>query len=362
MIPFLDLKLVNVPYEEAIRNGIDRVLKSGWYILGEECELFEKEFAKFCEVKYCIGVANGLDALSLILRAYGIGPGDEVIVPSNTFIATWLAVSNVGAKPIPVEPDSKTYNLDPDLIEDAITARTKAIIPVHLYGQPADMEPIIDIAQRHSLRVIEDAAQAHGARYRGKRVGSLGNAAGFSFYPGKNLGALGDGGAITTDDNDLATKLRKLRNYGSSVKYEHELAGVNSRLDEIQAAVLRAKLPSLDKENAERKRIAFYYLDSLKGTALQLPKVIPDAEPVWHLMVIRTKRRAEIQSALTRSDIGHLVHYPLACHKQGAYARQDWPTLPIAESLCNELLSIPIAPYLREVDLLRIVEVIKNNS
>lgn len=360
MIPFLDLKRANAPHDVAIREGIERVLVSGWYILGQECEAFEKEFANFCEVRHCIGVANGLDALSLILRAYDIGPGDEVIVPSNTFIATWLAVSQVGAQPIPVEPDCRTYNIDPALIEAAITPRTRAIIPVHLYGQPADMGPIMEIAQRHSLRVIEDAAQAHGARYRGGRAGSLGDAAGFSFYPGKNLGALGDGGAITTDDNILANKLRKLRNYGSSIKYDHELAGVNSRLDEIQAAILRAKLSSLDKENAARNRIARLYMDSLQGSALLLPKVIPDAEPVWHLMVIRTTQRAKLQASLTQSQIGHLVHYPIACHKQGAYAGQSWPALPIAERLCDQLLSLPISPYLRDDELMQVVDIVRN--
>jgi dTDP-4-amino-4,6-dideoxygalactose transaminase len=359
VIPFLDLKSVNAPHDAAIREGINRVLESGWYILGRECDAFEKEFASFCEVSNCIGVANGLDALSLILRAYDIGPGDEVIVPSNTFIATWLAVSQVGAQPIPVEPDFRTYNIDPALIEAAITPRTKAIIPVHLYGQPADMGPIMEIAERHGLRVIEDAAQAHGARYRGCRAGSLGNAAGFSFYPGKNLGALGDGGAITTNDDVLAAKLRKLRNYGSSIKYEHELSGVNSRLDEIQAAVLRAKLSSIDQENAARGHIASLYIDLLKGSVLQLPHVIFDAEPVWHLMVIRTTRRAALQSALTQSQIGHLVHYPIACHKQGAYAGQNWPALPIAESLCDQLLSLPISPYLRDDEVIKIADVIR---
>lgn len=359
MIPFLDLKRVNAPHDAAIREGINRVLESGWYILGRECDAFEKEFASFCEVSNCIGVANGLDALSLILRAYDIGPGDEVIVPSNTFIATWLAVSQVGAQPIPVEPDCRTYNIDPALIEAAITPLTRAIIPVHLYGQPADMGPIMEIAERHSLRVIEDAAQAHGARYRGCRAGSLGNAAGFSFYPGKNLGALGDGGAITTNDDVLAAKLRKLRNYGSSIKYEHEFAGVNSRLDEIQAAVLRAKLSSIDQENAARRHIASLYIDLLKGSVLQLPEVIFDAEPVWHLMVIRTTRRAALQSALTQSQIGHLVHYPKSCHKQGAYAGQNWPALPIAESLCDQLLSLPISPYLRDDDIIKVADVIR---
>ncbi|MBC7597990.1 MAG: DegT/DnrJ/EryC1/StrS family aminotransferase, partial [Polaromonas sp.] len=293
------------------------------------------------------------------LRAYGIGAGDEVIVPANTFIATWLAVSQTGATPVPVEPDPATHNIDPARIEEAITPRTKAIMPVHLYGQPAEMTPILEIAKRHELRVIEDAAQAHGARYQGQRVGSLGDAAGFSFYPGKNLGALGDGGAITTNDDALAAKLRMLRNYGSSIKYQHEVAGVNSRLDEIQAAVLRAKLPALDAENAARRHIAAAYLEALADAPVQLPQVISSAEPVWHLMVIRTERRAALQAALTQAQIGHLVHYPIACHQQKAFAGQSWPELPIAERLQHEVLSLPIAPYLTLDDVTQVANVIK---
>ena len=358
MIPFLDLKRINAAHDGAIRAAVARVIDSGWYILGEECESFEREFAGYCEVGHCIGVANGLDALALILRAYGIGEGDEVIVPSNTFIATWLAVSQSGAQPVPVEPDPFTHNIDPARIEEAITPRTRAIMPVHLYGQAADMTPILEIARRHGLRVIEDAAQAHGARYKSRRVGGLGDAAGFSFYPGKNLGAMGDGGAITTNDDELAAKLRKLRNYGSSVKYQHDTAGVNSRLDEIQAAVLRAKLPALDAENAARQRLASAYLEALSSLPVQLPRVIPGAESAWHVMVVRTDRRAAVQQALTQAQIGHMVHYPTACHQQGAYAAQRWPALPIAEGLQQEVLSLPMAPYLTIRDVDRVVEVI----
>ncbi|MCV2357231.1 DegT/DnrJ/EryC1/StrS family aminotransferase [Paucibacter sp. B2R-40] len=358
-IPFLDLKRVNAAHDASIRAAISRVLDSGWYILGNEVSCFEQEFAAYCEVKHCIGVADGLDALHLILRAYGIGDGDEVIVPSNTFIATWLAVSQAGAQPVPVEPDEATHNLDPACIEAAITARTKAIMPVHLYGQPADMAPILEIARRHGLKVIEDAAQAHGARYLGRRTGGLGDAAGFSFYPGKNLGALGDGGAITTNDDALAARLRMLRNYGSSIKYHHEVAGVNSRLDEIQAAVLRAKLPALDAENAARRRLAAAYFEALQDAPVLLPKAVAGAESVWHLMVVRTDRRADLQAALSRAEIGHMVHYPIACHAQQAYAHQTWPDLPIAERLQGQLLSLPIAPYMTEQEVSRIADVVK---
>lgn len=358
-IPFLDLKRVNAAHDAGIRTAIARVLDSGWYILGDEVAGFEREFAAFCEVKHCIGVADGLDALQLILRAYGIGAGDEVIVPSNTFIATWLAVSQSGARPVPVEPDIATHNLDPARIEAAITPATRAIMPVHLYGQPADMGPILEIAQRHGLKVIEDAAQAHGARYQGRRAGGLGDAAGFSFYPGKNLGALGDGGAITTNDDALAARLRMLRNYGSSVKYHHEMAGVNSRLDEIQAAVLRVKLPALDAENAARGRLAAAYLEALRDAPLQLPQQIAGAESAWHLMVVRTDRREQLQAALSAAGIGHMVHYPIACHRQQAYAQDCWPALPIAERLQGELLSLPIAPYMTVEDVGRVAAVIK---
>jgi dTDP-4-amino-4,6-dideoxygalactose transaminase len=361
-LPFLDLHRVNAPYEAAIRAGIGRVIDSGWYVLGQEVQAFETEFAAYCGARHCIGVADGLDALHLILRAYGIGAGDEVIVPSNTFIATWLAVSQAGATPVPVEPDPHTHNINPARVAAAITPRTKALMPVHLYGQPADMAPLRALAQQHGCKLIEDAAQAHGARYQGQRTGSLGDAAGFSFYPGKNLGALGDGGAITTSDDALAERLRTLRNYGSRIKYQHEVQGMNSRLDEVQAAVLRAKLPGLDADNAARARVAALYLAALQGLPLQLPQVLAGTEPVWHLMVVRSAQRALLQAALTDAGIGHLVHYPKACHLQGAYAQPPgppWPPLPVAEQLQGEVLSLPMAPYMTAGDVARVAAVLR---
>ena len=358
MVEFLSLKRVNAPHENAIQKAIARVLKSGWYILGEEAQAFEQEFAAYCGVKHCIGVGNGLDALSLILRAYDIGAGDEVIVPSNTFVATWLAVTYAGAKPVPVDPDVRTYNIDPQLIEAAITTRTRAIIAVHLYGQPAEMQAIQAIAKRHGLTVIEDAAQAHGAKYYGQRAGSLGHAAAFSFYPGKNLGALGDGGAITTQDDDLAARLRKLRNYGSTIKYQHDELGVNSRLDEIQAAILRAKLPHLDAENDARRTIAQQFQVALTGVPVILPYVPPDIEPVWHLFVVRLSARGQLIQGLRARGIGHMIHYPIACNVQPCYADQDWPALPVAEALQYQVLSLPIAPYLSAQDVQTVVNAV----
>jgi dTDP-4-amino-4,6-dideoxygalactose transaminase len=312
---------------------------------------FEQEFAAYCGARHCIGVANGLDALHLILRAYAIGPGDEVIVPSNTFIATWMAVSQTGATPVPVEPDERTHNINPEKIEAAVTPRTRAIMPVHLYGQPADMDPILAIAARHGLKVIEDAAQAHGARYKGRRTGALGDAAGFSFYPGKNLGALGDGGAITTQDDELAARLKKLRNYGSTVKYEHEVLGFNSRLDELQAAVLRVKLAGLDADNRARQVVANEYLRQLAGSGLTLPFVPDWAEPVWHLFVVRSANRDLLQRQLRESGVECLIHYPKPCHRQAAYQDQPWPPMALTERLQSEVLSLPMAPYLQMVDI-----------
>ena len=359
MIPFLDLKRINAVHGEAIKAAVARVLTSGWYVLGDEVTAFEQEFAAYCGVSHCVGVANGLDALHLILRAYGIGEGDEVIVPSNTFIATWLAVSQAGAIPVPVDPDPLTHNIDPARVEQAITTRTRAIMPVHLYGHPADMAPLMEIARCHGLRVVEDAAQAHGARYEGRRVGGLGDAAGFSFYPGKNLGALGDAGAITTNDGALAEKLRMLRNYGSALKYHHEIAGVNSRLDEIQAAVLRAKLHSLDVDNAARQRVAGWYLEMLKDLPVGLPQVIDKAESVWHLMVVTSAQRGRLQAALSAAGIGHLVHYPIACHRQAAYAGRSWPELEVAERLQNQVISLPMAPYLTIDEVTQVADTIR---
>jgi dTDP-4-amino-4,6-dideoxygalactose transaminase len=324
-------------------------MNSGWYILGQEVETFEAEFAAYCEARYCIGVGNGFDALHLILRAMDIGTGDEIIVPANTCIATWLAVSYAGATPIPVEPDEKTYNIDPTRIEEIITENTKAIMPVHLYGQPADMDPIIDIAKRYDLKVIEDAAQAHGARYKGKRVGGLGDAAGFSFYPGKNLGAIGDAGAVTTDDDALADRIRVLRNYGSGVKYQNEVKGFNSRLDPLQAAFLRVKLKHLDEWNEQRRKVANFYLINLKAiTAMILPHVPEWANPVWHLFVVRHPEREKLQDALEQQGIGTLIHYPIPPYLSQAYAEVSWKAeaFPVTEGLANTVLSLPIGPHM----------------
>jgi dTDP-4-amino-4,6-dideoxygalactose transaminase len=346
LIKFLDLFQINSRFDAEVYAAVHRVIQSGWYILSAECEGFESEFAAFCAAEHCIGVANGLDALTLCLRALEIGPGDEVLVPSNTFIATWLAVSNVGATPIPIEPTEATFNLDPERIEAAITARTRAIIPVHLYGQPADLDSILEIAQRHGLRVIEDAAQAHGARYRGKRIGAHGDAVCWSFYPGKNLGALGDGGAVTTDNATIAARLRVLRNYGSRVKYHHEDLGLNSRLDEIQAAILREKLRALEADNHHRARIAKAYTEGLRGLALTLPTVPDYADPAWHLYVVRHPQRDQLARSLSEAGIATVIHYPVSPHLQPAYAHLNIAegSQPIAERLQGEVLSLPISP------------------
>jgi dTDP-4-amino-4,6-dideoxygalactose transaminase len=350
-VAFLELK----PGYEELRADFDaayqRVMDSGWYLLGRELEQLEIEFASYCEAAHCVGVGNGLDALHLILRAYGIGAGDEVIVPSNTFIATWLAVTSAGATPVPVEPDRETFNIDPARIERAITRKTRAIIPVHLYGQPADMDRILDLARVHRLRVIEDNAQAQGARYKGRRTGSLGDAAAVSFYPGKNLGAFGDAGAVTTSDPELAQRVRKLRNYGSKVKYDHECQGYNSRVDELQAAFLRVKLGKLDEWNERRRVIAGRYLGDLSGIpGLKLPHVPEWAQPVWHLFAVRSKKRDELQSALTEAGIGTLIHYPIPPHLSGAYAASGWSSgdFPIAEEIAKMELSLPMGPHLSQ--------------
>jgi dTDP-4-amino-4,6-dideoxygalactose transaminase len=348
-VPFLDLKAPYAELREELDAAYRRVMESGWFVLGAECEAFEAEFAAYCGARHCVGVGNGLEALHLILRAMDVGPGDEVIVPSNTYIATWLAVSYTGATPIPVEPDERTHNLDPARVEEAVTPRTKVIMPVHLYGQTADMDALNDIAARRGLRVVEDAAQAQGARYKGRVAGSLADAAGFSFYPGKNLGALGDAGAVTTDDDNLADRVRVLRNYGSRVKYENETRGFNSRLDEMQAALLRAKLPKLDEWNARRRRVAESYLQQLEGVAgLVLPSVPEWADPVWHLFVVRTTERARLQAYLTEAGVGTLIHYPKPPHLQTAYADAGHHAgdFPLAERLSEEVLSLPMGPHL----------------
>ncbi|STQ91842.1 DegT/DnrJ/EryC1/StrS family aminotransferase [Iodobacter fluviatilis] len=358
-IPFLDLKSINAQHRAELIQVFERVLDSGHYILGDELKRFENSFAKYCETKHCAGVSNGLDALHLILRGFGIGAGDEVIVPSNTYIATWLAVTYAGAVPVPVEPLESTYNLDPALIEAAITPRTKAIIAVHLYGQPADMDAIMAIADQYHLKVIEDAAQAHGAIYKGRKVGGLGHAAGFSFYPGKNLGALGDAGAITSNDDLLIEKVRMLLNYGSKVKYFNEEQGFNCRLDELQAALLSVKLPNLEVETQQRCRIAQQYTEGLQGLPLYLPSVPEGVSPVWHLYVLRSAKRDELQSRLAEQGIATLIHYPIAPHQQGAYKAFNQLSLPVAEKIHQQVLSLPLSPVMSQSDVEQVIAAVK---
>lgn len=348
-VPFLDLQAAYFELKTELDEAYRRVMDSGWYILGEEVEAFEQEFADYCQTKHCVGVANGLDALHLILRGCGIGEGDEVIVPANTYIATWLAVSYAGATPVPVEPETTTYNINPREIEAAITQKTKAIMPVHLYGMPAEMDEINKIARKYNLKVIEDAAQAHGARYKNRRAGNLGDAAGFSFYPGKNLGAFGDAGAIVTNDEELADEIKVLRNYGSRVKYYNEVKGFNSRLDPLQAAFLRVKLKRLDEWNARRGAVAARYLKALTGDSEILTPAAPkEIESAWHLFVIRHRQRNELQKFLNDSDIGTLIHYPVPPHLSEAYADQIFrgESYPAAEELAETILSLPISPHL----------------
>lgn len=347
MIPFLDLKQINMRHEKEIMECLHRVVESGWYILGKEVNSFEKEFADFCGTNYCIGVANALDGLELILKGYDIGEGDEVIVPSNTYIASILAISANGAIPVLVEPDLDTYNIDPKLIEVKITERTKAILVVHLYGQSCDMIPIIEIAKQYNLKIVEDCAQAHGASYKGKRVGNIGDAAAFSFYPGKNLGALGDGGAITTNDEAFANKIKALRNYGSHKKYENVYRGYNSRLDELHAAVLRTKLKYLDDDNNRRRDIAKFYLENITNEKIKLPKVeFEDSTHVWHVFVILSECRDLLQIYLNERGIQTMIHYPIPPHKQEAYREWEFLDYPISERIHNEILSIPISPVM----------------
>lgn len=365
-VSFLDLKAQYVEIREELDEAYFRVMESGWYILGREVEAFEAEFAAYCEAKHCVGVGNGLDALELILRASGVGPGDEVIVPANTYIATWLAVSRTGATPVPVEPDEKTCNIDPRSIEAAVTEKTRAILPVHLYGQPADMDAINDIAGRYNLGVVVDGAHAHGARYKGSRSSCLGDAAAFSFFPSKNLGAFGDGGAVVTDDAMLADRVRVLRNYGSRIKYHNEVKGVNSRLDELQAAFLRIKLAKLDEWNMRRREVARQYLDELAGTDDLLLHHVPGwCEPVWHLFVIRHRRRDEIRKRLQEEGVGTLIHYPVPPHKSPAYLEcRDMyrKRLPITEKLADTVLSLPMGPHLAVDDVGKVAGAVKRLS
>ncbi len=361
MIPFLDLKPVYAELAEGLEAASRRVMASGWFVLGPEVEAFEAEFAAYCGTSHCIGVGNGLEAMELVLRAWDIGAGDEVIVPSNTYIATWLAVSAVGATPVPVEPDPRTHNIDPARIESALTPRTRAILPVHLYGQPADMDAIGAIAARHGLRVMEDVAQAQGARYKGRRTGSLAHAGAFSFFPTKNLGAMGDGGAVTTDDAALAERLRRLRNYGSRQKYVNLEKGVNSRLDELQAALLRVKLPHLDAWNDRRRQLADRYLERLRDLpGLDLPHVPQWADPAWHLFVVATDRREALTKALDRAGIGWLIHYPIPPHLQEAYAEmgRGKGSYKLAERLADTVLSLPLGPHMSAAAVEQVASVV----
>jgi len=362
-VQFLDLKSTNLRLKDEYFEALNRVLDSGWLVLGEETEAFESEFSAYCGSDYCIGVGNGLDALHLILRAYGIGEGDEVIVPSHTYIATWLAVSYAGAKPVPVESHEQTYNINLDLIEAAINQNTKAIIAVHLYGQCADMDPIMAIAEKHGLKLIEDAAQAHGAHYKGRKAGSLGHAAGLSFYPGKNLGALGDGGAVTTNDGRIAEKVRVLRNYGSEKKYHNSVKGYNSRLDEIQAAFLRVKLPHLDEDIARRAEIAEIYNNELSGVSnLTLPDVPEWCSPAWHLYVVRSSDRQLLQQHLKSKGVESMIHYPIPPHLQPAYSEYRFMgrEFPITDVISREVLSLPMGPHLNPEQCDTVVRAIKS--
>ena len=360
MIPFLDLKAINARYKDEIKARIDGVLDSGWYLLGEQNRKFESNFAAYCGARYCIGCANGLDALRLIIKAYGFGKGDEIIAPANTYIASILAITDNGCSPVLVEPDLDTYNINPDLIEAKITDKTKAILVVHLYGQAVKMDKIWALAKKYNLKIIEDSAQAHGVYYNDKRVGSLGDASGFSFYPGKNLGALGDGGAVTTNDEELAQKIRALANYGSHKKYENIYQGINSRLDEIQAAVLDVKLKYLDSDNAKRKEIAQYYLQNIKNPLISLPQTYSENSHVWHLFVVRVKDRARFQNYLNDNGIQTIIHYPIPPHKQECYKELNHLSFKITEQIHSEIISIPISPVMSDSQIQKVVEAINS--
>ncbi|WP_321311724.1 DegT/DnrJ/EryC1/StrS family aminotransferase [Halarcobacter sp.] len=362
MIPFLDLKKINAQYKEELINACTQVIDSGWYIQGNECNKFEEEFADYCGTKYAIGVANGLDALTLIIRAYKelsiMKDGDEIIVPSNTYIASILAITENNLTPILVEPDIYTYLIDPNKIEEKITSKTKAIMPVHLYGQTCEMEKINLIAKKYNLKIIEDSAQAHGSYFKEKKAGNLGDASGFSFYPGKNLGALGDGGAVTTNDKELARTIKAIGNYGSNEKYKNLYKGINSRLDEIQAAMLRIKLKYLDIEIKKRNQIADYYIENITNKNIILPKIRQKDNHVWHLFVIRTENRIKLQNYLSNYKIQTLIHYPLAPHKQEAYKEWTKEIYPISEKIHNQVLSLPISGVQTLEDTKKIVEVV----
>lgn len=363
-VPFVSFKPLEKELDAGLRNAFNRVFENSWYIDGNEDKAFETAFAEYCDSKYCVGVGNGLDALLLVLKAWDIGEGDEVIVPSNTYIATALAVTYVGATPVFVEPDIRTYNIDPAKIEEKITEKTKAIMPVHLYGQACDMDPIMEIAKKHSLLVLEDCAQAHGATYKGKVIGSFGDAAGFSFYPGKNLGALGDAGATVTNDEALAAKVRALGNYGSDYKYHHIYKGNNSRLDELQAAFLSAKLPYMDKVNEDRRATAGKYLEGITNPQITLPYVMSECVPVWHVFAVRCKYRDELAKYLEEKGITTNKHYPIPMHLQDCYkdlgiAEGD---LPIAEEISATELSLPMYYGMTDEEIQYVIDCVNNFS
>lgn len=358
MIKFLDLYKINERFRPQINEKIKEVLDSGWYLLGKEDEAFEKSFAEYCGVKHCIGCANGLDALKLIIKAYGFCKGDEIIVPANTYIASILAISDNGCTPVLVEPDINKYNINPDLIEEKITDKTRAVLVVHLYGQAVQMDKIWALAKKYNLKIIEDSAQAHGALYNGKRTGSLGDASGFSFYPGKNLGCLGDGGAVTTNDDELAQKIRALRNYGSHIKYHNLYQGSNSRLDEIQAAILSVKLPELDKDNERRREISKYYRENISNSKIILPHTDNERSHVWHIFAVRTRNRNDFQEYLKQNEIQTLIHYPIPPHKQPAYKEWNNLSFPLTEEIHDTILSLPISPVMTDDEVKKVVEVI----
>lgn len=357
MVKFLDLYKVNEAHRAELDRAIKEVMDSGWYVLGQHCERFEKNFAAYCGTRYAIGVANGLDALKLIVKAYGFGQGDEIIVPANTYIASILAITENGCTPVLVEPDICTYNIDPERIEERITKRTKAIMVVHLYGRAVWMEKIKALASKYNLKIIEDSAQAHGAIYAGKRTGNLGDASGFSFYPGKNLGALGDGGCVVTNDPELAQRVRVLRNYGSEIKYHNLYQGMNSRLDEIQAAILDVKLKYLDQENEKRRQIADYYMENIRNPNIVLPSKPESHEShVWHLFTIRSNERARLIDHLRKNGVETLIHYPIPPHKQACYCEYAELELLVTENIHNTILSLPISPVMTSTEVEQVVK------
>lgn len=360
MILFLNLQQINNRFRAEIDARIGAVLDRGWYLQGEENEKFCKHFAEYCGTKYALGVANGLEAISLIIRAYGFGNGDEIIVPANTFIASILAISQNGCTPVLVDPDPTTYCIDPQRIEQVVTSRTRAILVVHLYGQATPMEKVWEVARRHSLKVIEDGAQAHGAMYRGKRVGNLGDSAAFSFYPGKNLGAMGDAGGITTNDAALYEKVKALANYGSDYKYHHIYKGTNSRLDELQAAVLDVRLKHLDADNARRREIARFYREHITNPLITLPEVYDESAHVWHVFVVRCKQRDSLQQYLEQHGIETNIHYPTPPHKQGAYSEWAEKSYPITEEIHRTVISLPISPVMTQHEIEQVTDVINS--